>query len=199
MPINVEAIYVIALQERIPTIVAEMVKYDIEFNLINAVVDDNGIRGLQLSMEKLLCDALGKGYGKIMVVEDDAVFECDNPVEKTNQCISELPDVFDILQLGANLVLPPEPYSENLMKVKYSHSTHANIYSRAGMWRTLSLLDKQTHLDALIYKHIQSQGRCYCSKELIVNQRDGYSFIEKKNVNYGTMMKNKYKKWNIQL
>lgn len=197
--INVDQVYIIALPTRIEGIVSEMMKYGIEYTLINAIVDDNGIRGLQLSMEKLLCDALGKGYGKIMVIEDDAVFECESPIEQINQCISELPNVFDILQLGANLVLPPEPYSENLMKVKYSHSTHANIYSRAGMWRVLSLLDKQTHLDALIYKNIQSHGRCYCSKELLVNQRDGYSFIEKKNVNYGTMMKNKYKKWNIQL
>lgn len=197
--INVDAIYVIALPKRIPEIVAEMMKYDIKFILINATIDDNGIRGLQLSMQEVLFDALGKGFGKMMVVEDDTVFECDNPVEKINQCISELPEVFDCLQLGANLVLPPEPYSDNLMKVKYSHSTHCSIYSRSGMWKVLSILDKKTHLDSLIYKHIQSQGRCFCSKELIANQRDGYSFIEKKEVKYGTMMKKKYKIWNLQL
>jgi len=197
--INVDAVYVIALPKRIPSIVAEMAKHDIRYVLINAVEDENGIRGLQLSMENVLCEALGKGYGKIMVVEDDTVFECENVKEKINKCIEELPGVFDCLQLGANLVLPPEPFSENLMKIRYSHSTHCVIYSRAGMWRTLSILDKKTHLDTLIYKHIQSKGRCFCSRELIANQRDGYSFIEKRETKYGSMMKRKYQQWNSQL
>lgn len=180
------------MPERMPQIVAEMFKYSLKYDMVQAVLDDDGIKGLQLSMENVFIDALGKGFKNILVIEDDAVFECDNPVEKINQCISELPSDFECLQLGANLVLPPEPYSENLMKVKYSHSTHAVIYSRSVIWKILGVLDKKTHLDALIYKHIQSRGNCYCSKELIINQRDGFSFIEKRQVKYGSMMRRKY-------
>lgn len=191
--INANAIYVIALPERRYDITRELCKHDIEHLIMPAVKDENGIKGLQLSIEKVFTEAIDWGYKNVMVIEDDAQVVIPSPSALINKCISELPFDYDCLQFGANMVRPPLPYSENLFKVVYTHATHASLYSKKAMLNILSVLDYKTHLDALIHKYLQSAGNCYCSKQMIFNQKDGYSFIEKRETRYGSMMKHKFK------
>lgn len=192
--IKADGIFVIALPERKESIIKELCKHGIEHIIFNAVKDDNGIRGLQLSMRNVLSEALKLRLKNVLVIEDDAEVIIENPVSLINKCIAELPFDYDCLQFGANMVSQPGSYSDNLYKVSYTHATHASIYSKKAILHILSILDYQTHLDALIHKYLQPLGNCYCSKQMIFNQKDGYSFIEKRNTRYGSMMKDKFDK-----
>lgn len=192
--LHANAIIVISLPERKQQIESELRNQFIAYRVFDAIQDENGIKGLQLSIEQVFRHCLNTGSKNALIFEDDAVFEVDNPVRLMNECISELPFDYDCLQFGTNIVSRPKRYSNTLLKVNYTHSTHCVLYSRKAMLHILSILDHKTHLDTLIHKYLQPLGNCYCSSTLIVNQRDGYSFIEKRNMKYGTIMKDKFKK-----
>lgn len=191
---KVDAIYAIALPERKDDIVSELNKKGIIFEVFNAIKDENGIKGLQLSIKAVFENVLSKGCRNVLIFEDDSEFVVNDPFPIMNKCIDELPFDYDCLQFGVNMVSRPKRYSENLFKVYYSHSTHCILYSKKAMLHILSILDYKTHLDTLIHKYLQPLGNFYCSDKIIVNQKDGYSYIEKRNMKYGTIMKDKFQK-----
>lgn len=85
------------------------------------------------SERKILIDFYESGAGTLLHLEDDCYFR---ELGHLNQAIDELPSNWDVLYLGANLLLwnqdPPKPerYSEHLFRVRAAWTTHAIGYNR---------------------------------------------------------------------
>lgn len=85
------------------------------------------------SERDILLDFLHSDAQTLLHLEDDCVFR---DLSHLPQAINELPDDWDILYLGANLILwgngepDPERYSDHLFRVKCAWTTHAIAYNK---------------------------------------------------------------------
>ena len=71
----------------------------------------------------------------------------------------------------------------NLLKMNQCRSTHAQAYSLEAMKQIVSYEWTGIPIDQLIEERLQPQGKCFCTYPLLVTQRNGYSDIDKKEVN----------------
>jgi hypothetical protein len=86
------------------------------------------------STNRILRDFYDTGAESLLFLEDDCVFK---DLSHLGQALSELPADWDIVYLGANLLMwnngtepVPEQYSDNLFRVKAAWTTHAIGYNR---------------------------------------------------------------------
>jgi GR25 family glycosyltransferase involved in LPS biosynthesis len=137
----------------------------------------------------------------VLVFEDDVLIINDDINNIMLNVISQLPEKWDMLYLGANLHRELENYSENLVILKNGYSTHAvcynkNIYDKMiDKFNTLNNISTFNDiLDVWISENIQENGLVYLIKPLIATQRNEYSDIEKNNIDY-SFIKERYKKF----
>lgn len=161
----------------------------IEYERFPAVKDDNGIKGLILTMRKLFTECLQRGYKNIMVLEDDAemLFPA---VPFLNEIIPQLPNDYDCFHLGLNLLTDPKRIASNILLIDQSYATHAVCYSKAGMEYILPFLmrDEIQPYDILLMKNVQPNKRCYATFPMLCTQRPDYSDIEKKHMDWSRLM-----------
>lgn len=95
------------------------------------------------SERKILTEFYESGAQTLLHLEDDCVFR---DLGHLKQALSELPDAWDIVYLGANLVCwnngerSPERYSDYLFRVFTAWTTHCVGYNRRCV---LDILEKQ--------------------------------------------------------
>lgn len=155
----------------------------IEYTLWNATKDENGIKGLLLSMKSLFTHILTTDIQNFIVLEDDCNFLL--PINDfLNLLVEQLPKNYDMLLLGCTLMGIPTRHSDNLLKIDASYCTQAIGYSRQVVERILPLLDHVEPYDIKLMKNIQTQGRCYCTFPMMCEQWPGYSSIEKKEMDW---------------
>lgn len=173
----------------------EMCKYEIEkYEFFEATRDDNGIRGLLLSMKRLFEDAIEKKYEHILILEDDNFFLL-HPVLFLREVLPQLPKDYLLFFLGLNLLSQPKRISQNILKVSQSYSTHAIAYSREAMKMILPLLLQEPirPYDILIRDELQPSQRTYCTMPMLSTQRPGVSDIEKGFIDWGKLMAISYR------
>lgn len=199
--INKENTFIISLPERkydrLDLLTSEMDKYNFEYTVIEAVKDENGVRGLIFSMQNVFNECLNKGLQSAWILEDDAIFiEHPDYVEKS---IKQLPIDFHLLYFGGYIAYKQKKlYSDYLIQVNQIYSTHSIYYSRAGMIKALDSIEymlKQGYArpyDQLLCNGIQKENKCYASFPMIMKQRSGYSDIEKKEVDYTKWHEDKF-------
>jgi hypothetical protein len=117
----------------------------------------------------------------LLHVEDDCIFRDLSHVE---QALSELPDDWDIVYLGANLVCwnngepQPERYSLHLFRVKAAWTTHAIGYNRKCIE---SIIAKQPSYSAQMFDQYLSsrlpEFNAYCIAPMVAYQRPRHSSI----------------------
>jgi len=80
------------------------------------------------STKAILSEFWASGSDSLLFLEDDCVFQDLGHLE---QALSELPENWDIVYLGANLLNgTPERYSDHLFRVREAWTTHCIGYSR---------------------------------------------------------------------
>lgn len=109
------------------------------------------------SERNILLDFLHSDADTLLHLEDDCVFR---DLSHLPHAISELPDDWDILYLGANLVLwgngespLPERYSEHLFRIRAAWTTHAIAYRKRCVRR---ILEGQPSFDAQMWDNYLS-------------------------------------------
>lgn len=169
----------------------QLVKYEIEGEVFEATFNECGVIGLRDTMIRLFHDCLGKGYGNILVFEDDLEIVSDINYYMP-LCLEQLPHDYDLLYLGAYVIRPFKGrYSENLLLLDKVHTTHAVCYPRKTIEKLLPIFEKhsenpndKTPIDLTILNRIISEGKSYITYPLLVSQQRGYSYIEKKEIDY---------------
>ncbi len=154
--------------------------------------------GGNIGCSKSHCECL-KGEGSILVLEDDAVFEPDS-LEIMNKAISQLPDDWDMLYLGANVKAKATRYSDNLFSVRSGvHCTHAMLWSDKGRKSMSELFDpERDSLEFVVIDHwLYMKGlglmNCYVVWPMIAYQRAGHSDIRLAYYDYKEEMMNHQK------
>ncbi len=109
------------------------------------------------SERSILLDFLFSDDNTLLHLEDDVAFR---DLGHLPQAISELPNDWDILYLGANLLLwtdgsepRPERYSEHLFRVRAAWTTHAIAYHKRCVRR---ILEGQPSFDEAMFDNYLS-------------------------------------------
>lgn len=155
----------------------------IEVKRFNAVLAAPGWVGCRDS--HLAVIELCRNEELFLILEDDVEF-VGNVHEVLELAISQLPEDWEMLYLGANLMAPIHKYSANLCLLKQAYAAHAILFNnRNGLANgILSMRDEIRKIDVLYEQVIQPRGKVFVTYPLIATQCDGYSNITRRNNNY---------------
>jgi GR25 family glycosyltransferase involved in LPS biosynthesis len=131
-----------------------------------------------------------------------AVFEDDclllHPWEKVIEAMSQLPQDWDALWLGATLQKPIERYSDNLYRLKNGHALHAVIYNSKPLINfAIANYTRERFkvLDVLTAYTIQHKFNCYITYPLVATQRACVSDINGRFLDNYNEIINSYNKY----
>lgn len=127
----------------------------------------------------ILSEFYKSGAGSLLFLEDDCIFQ---PLDRLDQSLSELPDDWDIVYLGANLLNgSPERYSDHLFRVFSAWTTHAIGYNRKVV---PYILENQKGLSEAMYDNTLSDHlphlNAYVVAPMVAYQRPHVSSIWQK-------------------
>lgn len=193
----VNEIFVVNLMERTDRwkqINDELRSRHINFRTWFAVKEDDGRQGLLKTMKSLFEHCVTAQYSRVCVFEDDARILRPNFNEIMITCIDQLPKDFDLFYLGGNVWKKPFRKSPNILQTPAIYSSHAIIYNKTAIEYILHELGKNSHkaYDVLLVKTIQQINKCYCAYPLLVSQKNGYSDISKKEIDYEKFIEARY-------
>jgi hypothetical protein len=144
------------------------------------------------SEREILCQFYLSDAETLLHLEDDCVFR---DLGHLPQALSELPEDWDIVYLGANLIcwdmggesapLPPQRYSPHLFRVFEAWTTHAIGYNRKCIYE---LLAKQPAFSEIMFDNWLStrlpELNAYCIAPMVAWQRPRWSSIWQREDDY---------------
>jgi len=167
----------------------------------NAIQMSNGAIGCSLSHLKLLQDAYKNNLDHILIVEDDILF-LDPELFKTqlNRFFELHGNNWDVVLFAGNNMPPYEQIDDTCVKVSRCQTTTGYLVNghyiqtlaqnvKMGVTHLMNKPMEQTNfaIDKFWFS-LQSTDRWYLITPLSVVQREDYSDIEQKNVNYKNLM-----------
>lgn len=134
-----------------------------------------------ISHKKILRFAYHANLDKVMIIEDDVKIEPDfnEIMEDVNRFFDNRS--FDILQFGGYHHNNTTKVSEHVVKTKASGGWHGVIISKSVIPLLLSF-EPIGPFDWICEQFIQPKYDCYCIHPGIINQKDGFSFVENSNL-----------------
>lgn len=166
---------------------AEMAdNYEIPFERVSAIEDEQGARGLRDSMIEIFKEAIENKRPHVLIFEDDAelVVGKDEFHLWMDRCVEQLPETYHMMFLGCQLTSNGcKWFSANIIKVEKAFSTHAVLYSLQGM-KEIVAREFGYPIDNWYVEHIEPMGHSYCTYPLLASQRKGYSDIYKNEINW---------------
>ena len=139
-----------------------------------------------LSQVGMLNEFLQSGGNRFLALEDDVIFKDYGNLETA---LSELPEDWDIVYLGANVTEEkPEYYSKHLRRVRSAWTTHAIGYTRKAIEKILAkYVDWETSgmYDDWLSREFLPNNNCYIIAPMIAWQRPVYSNLWNREVSYG--------------
>jgi glycosyl transferase family 25 len=167
----------------------------------NAIKMENGAVGCSMSHLKLLQQALKLGLDHILIVEDDIEF-LDPDLFKTQlDCfLKNHGSKWDVILFAGNNMPPYETIDETCVKVTRCQTTTGYLVNGHYIEKLLNnvkmglsnlLREPRNHAQYAIDKHwfaLQTVDNWFLITPLTVVQREDYSDIEKKVINYQESM-----------
>jgi GR25 family glycosyltransferase involved in LPS biosynthesis len=129
-----------------------------------------------------------------VVFEDDCILL--QPWSFVESIMSQLPDDWGCLYLGANLQKPLEQYSNNLYRLKFGHATQSVIYnSKALVDFAIAryTTDEFRCFDVLMAYHVQLMFKCFVAYPCCATQRSLMSDINGKFLDNYNIIVDSYK------
>lgn len=173
-------------RERLAVCDEHLKEQGIEYERWVAVEKENGAHGLLATMKELFEYCVLSGFTNVLVLEDDAKMLLPFwPFVK--EIWPQLPADYHCLFLGCNLLSKPVRHSANILRIRSSYATHAICYSLEGMKLILKLFEEPEVVpyDIVLMKGLQYLGKSYCTFPMLCIQREGYSSIEKRVIDWG--------------
>ena len=171
------------------------------FERFNAIRMENGAVGCSMSHIKLLQQALKSGLNHVLIVEDDIEF-LDPDLFKTqlDLFLKDLTKRWDVVLFAGNNMPPYETIDATCVKVTRCQTTTGylvnghyieKLMNNVKMGLTNLLRDPKNHTQYAIDKYwfaLQAVDNWFLITPLTVVQREDYSDIEKKVINYQDAM-----------
>ena len=150
-------------------------------NMYPSWVNKNNAYNAWLSHRKILIYAYEQNLDRVMIVEDDVAIseDFDQILRSVNNYFYNRH--FDLLQFGGYHHNNTEKVSEHVVKTKGSGGWHAVIIDKSIIPLLLSFQPIGPY-DWICEQYIQPKYDCYCVHPGIINQKDGYSFVEECNL-----------------
>lgn len=170
----------------------EVKKIGVEIERFPAIKHKRGHTGCILSHIEIW--NMAKDLGVWMTIEDDILF-LDNARENLEGAISQLPENWDMLYLGATLNQPLDRVTDNLLRLKKGWTTHGIIYNNQNGVVDF-ILDGMDwfKVDVFISNIVQEKFNCYMCYPMVATQRPGHSDILNHHVSYKPIT-DRYKKY----
>lgn len=168
-----------------------------DFDLVTGIDLLNGADGIRQTMIGLFTHILTETeHAEVLILEDDVEFLNPDVKSAIGLAMSELPQDYDILFLGANCYKPLKPYSKHLLQLTGAVANHALIYTRKAVQELLTIYtDNPLGItDSLMDMYIVSRGTCYILNPQIAIQRPGFSDIEKRDVDYTPYIQRRFER-----
>lgn len=187
-------------KKRLTNASTQLARHDIPYLLVEGIYDDDPENGIRQTVINIFKHALNQGLQRILIFEDDfkIVGNLDETMPKVIEQIQPvLPDWY-VLYLGVNTHQPFEQFhTENTLEVEQGYGLHAVAYSRIAMQMLLPLFhtDKRP-IDVVIAEELQPSGHCLCTYPLLVTQDNGYSNIQRKEMDQSYIVERFYKNVN---
>jgi GR25 family glycosyltransferase involved in LPS biosynthesis len=163
---------------------------------------ENGRLGCISSFCEVAKRSLESKFNTTLILEDD--FEFLFPKEelffKLNESINDLPENWDCLYLGANVMseytnFPVSNFSDKLLRLNSAFSTHAMLFSNEGLTKFvqefqsyenmhLELYEKYKALDIFFASSFLPKSLSFIPKEILCSQRASFSSIEMRFCDY---------------
>ena len=129
---------------------------------------NQGELGLLLTTIKIFEDSIQNKYEKILILEDDCVFE--NELNKIDLFFRSLPSDWDMIYFGGNHNVHggyPEPIVINdyVKKVSYTYSSHMIGFNIKIYEKIMSLLKTNQFPVDVVYSRLQKENKCYRTYE----------------------------------
>ena len=144
-----------------------------------AIEHENPFYSFNLS-QKIILDSITENT---VVFEDDVVFLNTN----FNEVLETAPDDWDLLYFGGNVTDNLKHHKDNWWRCKSTFTTHAIAYTpKAARYISERFYpETSTIYDAFLFDEIQPVLNCYICKPFICVQRNGYSDLWLRDVEYG--------------
>jgi GR25 family glycosyltransferase involved in LPS biosynthesis len=190
-------IFVINLPERtdrLLDIAEELDKWNIPYELVDAIKDENGAEGLRKTVWNIIEKGVKNEWQSILIFEDDAVFveSCGNPNDIMENVIKQLPSLWQLLYLGGQATNGFKlRYSPNLLLLDMCFATHAWAISLDGMKNIVSE-GLESPIDNSVVKTIQPRGHTYITYPLLCTQRPGMSNIGNTYIDWQPFIEQRY-------
>ena len=174
------------------------------FKRFKAIKTANGAIGCTMSHLKCLEDAREKGLSHLLICEDDTLFlKPEVFKQQFNSFLARHPQSsWDVVLLAGNNMLPYAQIDDTCIKV--SHCQTTTCYLVNGHYFNVLIHNIKEGLNKLMqdqkkgtlyaidkyWLHLQKRDRWFLIIPLTVIQKEGYSDIENKTVNYTRLMTN---------
>lgn len=197
---KIDKTFIISLPHRLTDRLVPLIDYlkgiGLDYHTYSAIRNNDGRLGLIKTIQRLFAELVSNKYDHtFLVLEDDCRFLI-NPIETIKKCFKQLPEDWDCLSLGCNLWQSHVyKYSENLIQLSDSYSTHSIVYSKIGMVKVLNAIETMTGvvpLDVLIKERVMQDNKCFCTFPILTTQCEGFSDIENKIVNYNSIIEKRF-------
>ena len=153
---------------------------------------NQGELGLLLTTIKIFEDSIQNKYEKILILEDDCVFE--NELNKIDLFFRSLPSDWDMIYFGGNHNVHggyPEPIVINdyVKKVSYTYSSHMIGFNIKIYEKIMSLLKTNQFPVDIVYSLLQKENNCYTFYPRLSTQLVDFSDIQNKVTDYNWLIK----------
>ena len=155
----------------------------------------NGVLGCLLSHVKCLEMALERKQN-IFIFEDDILFTLDNQTKSIlDQCCEELNEIeWSMFYVAANILKPIYQKSDHLGKLTHAQSTVGYGVNKNFVEKLLSYIprNKIIPIDLVYSNDVIPKHNCFISIPMLGVQRDSFSDIEGRSVQYESYLQKRY-------
>ena len=144
----------------------------------------NGELGILLTHLSLIKECKNRNYENVLIFEDDLVLH--ENYNNLGDYMNQVPNDWDFIYFGGNHVYgdKPEKINDNILKLNYTVALHCVAIKNTMFDIIIDKLNKfENQVDAC-YADLHKSVNCYGITPNIALQKEGFSNIQNKIVNY---------------
>lgn len=158
----------------------------------SAIKEKDGRLGIIKSNLEIVKYAKDNNLDNVLVFEDDVKFVVDDVKKHLFNSINQIGNMkWSLFYLGANTHSKLIKLKTNLILLKNSYAVHAMAYNKIVYDKFIKKYENMNEiinfddiLDVYLAKEIQEKEICLMTNPLLATQRNDYSNIENRDVNY---------------